>query len=119
MLTSDRHLRITYDTSHIRFLPTRFEVRASGPASTGTEIVDPFHEHALRLELDAFHEAVTSGGYPKTTLKDSLADLELLAEVGRHFLCQDRLEGAAPAEAGTTGTIDGGVVPRANQGERE
>jgi predicted dehydrogenase len=119
VLTADRHFRITYDTPYIRFLPTRLEVTASGTASTATEIVGPFHEDAFRLELDAFHEAVTGGGYPKTTLEDSLADLELFADVGRHFLRQDGPEGAAPAEAGTTGTSVGGDVPRANQGGRE
>ena len=119
VLTAERHLRINYDTPYIRFLPTRLEVTTSGAGSTGTEIVGPFHEDAFRLEIDAFHKAVTEGDYPKTTLEDSLTDLELFAEVGRHFLRQDRPERGDPAEAGMTGTSDGGAFPRANQGGRE
>ena len=45
-------------------------------------------EDAFRVELNAFHHSVTTGEKPKTILSDSLADLELFAEVGQHFLRQ-------------------------------
>jgi myo-inositol 2-dehydrogenase/D-chiro-inositol 1-dehydrogenase len=95
VLTADRHFRITYDTPYVRHLPTRLEITASTPDSTGTEIVGPFYRDAFRAELDAFHHAVTTGTRPKTTLADALEDLELFAEVGRGFLTQTTATEAA------------------------
>jgi myo-inositol 2-dehydrogenase/D-chiro-inositol 1-dehydrogenase len=86
VLTMNQHFRINYDTPYIRNLPTRLEITTSDRNSTGTEIIGPFYEDAFRVELDAFHRAVTTGEKPKTTLEDSLSDLRLFAEVGRHFL---------------------------------
>lgn len=86
VLTLDQHLKVNYDTPYIRNLPTRLEITRSTDMQTGTEIIGPIYEDPFRLELDAFHESVTTGIRPKTTLADSLADLELFAEVGAHFL---------------------------------
>jgi myo-inositol 2-dehydrogenase / D-chiro-inositol 1-dehydrogenase len=86
VLTLNQHLRMNYDTPYVRNLPTRLEITTSGETSTGTEIIGPFYEDAFRVELGAFYESIVSGMRPKTTLADSLADLELFAEVGRHFL---------------------------------
>lgn len=88
VLTLNQQFRINYDTPYIRNLPTRLEITTSDLNSTRTEIVGPFYEDAFRVELNAFHHAVTTGEKPKTILSDSLADLELFAEVGRHFLRQ-------------------------------
>ena len=88
VLTLNQHFRINYDTPYVRNLPTRLEITTSGQSSTGTEVIGPFYEDAFRVELDAFHRAVTTGEKPKTTLEDSLSDLRLFAEVGRHFLAQ-------------------------------
>ena len=88
VLTLNQHLKMNYDTPYVRNLPTRLEITTSGPNSTGTEIIGPFYEDAFRVELGAFHHAVTTGKKPKTLLSDSLADLELFAEVGQHFLRQ-------------------------------
>lgn len=88
VLTLNQHFKINYDTPYIRNLPTRLEITTSDLHSTGTEIVGPFYEDAFRVELGAFHHAVTTGEKPKTLLTDSLADLELFAEVGQHFLNQ-------------------------------
>jgi predicted dehydrogenase len=88
VLTMNQHFRINYDTPYIRNLPTRLEITTSYHDSTGTEIIGPFYEDAFRVELDAFHRAVTTGEKPKTTLEDSLGDLRLFAEVGQHFLRQ-------------------------------
>lgn len=90
VLTMNQHFRINYDTPYVRNLPTRLEITTSDLHSTGTEIIGPFYEDAFRVELGAFHHAVTTGEKPKTLLTDSLADLELFAEVGRHFLMQER-----------------------------
>lgn len=88
VLTMNQHFKINYDTPYIRNLPTRLEITSSDRNSTGTEVIGPFYEDAFRVELDAFHRSVMSGEKPKTTLEDSLADLRLFAEVGRHFLTQ-------------------------------
>lgn len=88
VLTLNQQFNINYDTPYIRNLPTRLEITTSDLHSTKTEIVGPFYEDAFRIELGAFHHAVTTGEKPKTVLSDSLADLELFAEVGRHFLEQ-------------------------------
>lgn len=89
VLTLNQHFKINYDTPYVRNLPTRLEITTSDLHSTGTEIIGPFYEDAFRVELGAFHHAVTTGEKPKTLLTDSLADLELFAEVGRHFLSQN------------------------------
>lgn len=89
VLTMNQHFRINYDTPYVRNLPTRLEITTSDLHSTGTQIIGPFYEDAFRVELGAFHHAVTTGEKPKTLLTDSLADLELFAEVGRHFLLQN------------------------------
>jgi predicted dehydrogenase len=88
VLTHNQHFRINYDTPYVRNLPTRLEITTSDDERTGTEIIGPFYEDAFRLELNAFHESIVTGNKPKTTLADSLADLELFAEVGRMFLNQ-------------------------------
>jgi predicted dehydrogenase len=88
VLTMNQQFKINYDTPYIRNLPTRLEITTSELHSTKTEIIGPFYEDAFRVELNAFHHAVTSGEKPKTVLSDSLADLELFAEVGQHFLKQ-------------------------------
>ena len=88
VLTQNQHFRINYDTPYVRNLPTRLEITTSDLHTTGTETVGPFYDDAFRTELDAFHHAVRTGERPKTMLADSLADLELFAEVGRLFLSQ-------------------------------
>lgn len=88
VLTQAEAFRINYDAPYIRNLPTRLEITRSSDTETRTEVHGPFYEDPFRIELDAFHRAVTTGERPKTDLQDSLADLRLFAEVGRHFLAQ-------------------------------
>lgn len=88
VLTLNQHFKMNYDTPYIRNLPTRLEITTSGLHDTRTEIIGPWYEDAFRVELGAFHHAVTTGEKPKTVLSDSLSDLELFAEVGQHFLKQ-------------------------------
>ena len=88
VLTLNQRFGINYDTPYIRNLPTRLEITTSGLNTTGTEIVGPSYEDAFRIELNAFFHSIVTGERPKTTLADSLNDLELFAEIGRHFLMQ-------------------------------
>ena len=87
VLTRNQHFRVNYDTPYVRNLPTRLEITTSDDTETGTEIVGPVYEDPFRLELAAFYESIATGTKPKTTLADSLADLELFAEVGKQLLC--------------------------------
>lgn len=90
VLTYDQHFRISYDTPYVRNLPSRLEITTSTSSSTGTEIVGPLYQDPFRIELDAFYDSVTTGVRPKTGLADSFLDLRLFAEVGRHFLLQEK-----------------------------
>ena len=85
VLTQTQHFRINYDTPYIRNLPTRLEITTSTDTDTGTEIVGPIYEDPFRIELDAFRDSVVNGVPNKTSLEDSMADLRLFVEVGRHF----------------------------------
>ncbi|MGB3338178.1 MAG: Gfo/Idh/MocA family oxidoreductase [Devosia sp.] len=85
VLTQRQHFKINYDTPYIRNLPTRLEITSSSASDTGTEIIGPVYEDPFRIELNAFHDSVTTGKPSRTTLADSLEDLLLFKEVARHF----------------------------------
>ncbi|MDP2782689.1 Gfo/Idh/MocA family protein [Devosia sp.] len=85
VLTQRQHFKLNYDTPYIRNLPTRLEITSSSDTDTGTEIIGPVYEDPFRIELDAFHDSVTTGRPNRTTLADSLQDLNLFREVARHF----------------------------------
>lgn len=81
VLTDRERYRLSYDTPYIRNLPTRLEITRSSDTQTGTEIVGPIYEDPFRLELDAFHAAVTAGAPVRTTLADAVEDLALFKAV--------------------------------------
>jgi myo-inositol 2-dehydrogenase / D-chiro-inositol 1-dehydrogenase len=85
VLTQTQHFKLNYDTPYIRNLPTRLEITSSSLTETSTETIGPIYEDPFRIELGAFLDSVVNGTPNKTTLDDSLADLKLIAEIGRHF----------------------------------
>jgi len=85
VLTQNKHFKMNYDTPYVRNLPTRLEITTSSDTETGTEIIGPIYEDPFRIELNAFHDSVTTGKRPKTTLTDSMEDLLLFKAVGEHF----------------------------------
>lgn len=85
VLTQTQHFKMNYDTPYIRNLPTRLEITSSTDTDTGTEVVGPIYEDPFRIELGAFFDSISSGLTAKTSLDDSMEDLKLFAEVGRHF----------------------------------
>jgi predicted dehydrogenase len=85
VLTQRQHFRMNYDTPYIRNLPTRLEITTSSDTDTGTEIIGPVYEDPFRIELEAFHDSITTGRPNRTTLADSLEDLLLFKDVARHF----------------------------------
>lgn len=85
VLTQSQHFKLNYDTPYIRNLPTRLEITTSTATETGTEVIGPIYEDPFRIELGAFLDSVVNGAPNKTTLEDSMLDLRLFAEIGRHF----------------------------------
>ncbi|MBJ3784540.1 Gfo/Idh/MocA family protein [Devosia sediminis] len=85
VLTQTQHFKLNYDTPYIRNLPTKLEITTSSATETGTEIIGPIYEDPFRIELGAFLDSVVNGTPNKTSLEDSLQDLKLFAEIGRHF----------------------------------
>lgn len=85
VLTQTQHFKMNYDTPYIRNLPTRLEITSSTDTDTGTEVIGPIYEDPFRTELGAFFDSVANGLPAKTSLEDSMEDLKLFAEVGRHF----------------------------------
>lgn len=83
VIAQDHRLSLTYDTPYVRFLPTTLTVTRLGPDGAAGEVVGPHHADPFRLELDAFHAAIVGGGPVRTTLADSLEDLDLIAEIAR------------------------------------
>ena len=86
ILTDRQQFRVNYDTPYIRNLPSRLEIIDSTDTETRTETFGPSYEDPFRIELDAFHDCVVNGAKAKTTLKDSVADLDLFTKVGRAFM---------------------------------
>lgn len=85
VLTQTQHFKMNYDTPYIRNLPTRLEITSSTDTDTGTEVIGPIYEDPFRIELGAFFDSVANDLPAKTSLEDSMEDLKLFAEVGRHF----------------------------------
>lgn len=85
VLTQTQHFKMNYDTPYIRNLPTKLEITTSSETETGTEIIGPIYEDAFRIELNAFVDSVVDGVPNKTTLTDSMSDLQLFKAVAEHF----------------------------------
>jgi predicted dehydrogenase len=85
VLTQRQHFKMNYDTPYIRNLPTRLEITTSSDTDTGTEIIGPVYEDPFRIELEAFHDSITTGRPNRTTLADSLEHLLLFKDVARQF----------------------------------
>jgi predicted dehydrogenase len=78
-------LRVQYDTPYVRHLPTTLVVEETeGDAITRTlrrpNLKDPY-----TCELEYFYAMATTGGTPKTSPEDFVEDLDLFAELIRHF----------------------------------
>lgn len=101
VIAQDRRLSLTYDTPYIRHLPTALTITQADQGGAAREVIGPHHADPFRIELDAFHDAVTHGGPVKTSVEDSLADLELIAEIAGAMRAgargTDAERGAGPA----------------------
>ncbi len=77
----DRVMKIKYETPYIRWLPHSLEVIESTAADTKTTIYGPDYRDAFETELKHFHECITNGQKPKTSMSDSLEDISLFEQM--------------------------------------
>ena len=79
----DRLLSIKYDTPYLRYLPSTLTVIESSKTDTKTTLYGPDYHDSFKNELIHFHECITSGQKPKTSLEDSLLDIELFEKIAK------------------------------------
>ncbi|TDF93283.1 Gfo/Idh/MocA family protein [Paenibacillus piri] len=68
---------IQYDTPYIRHLPTTKVVEETAGEAFNRTVERPSFKDAYTIELEYFHDVVTKGVQPKTTVEDSKEDLKL------------------------------------------
>jgi len=68
---------VQYDTPYIRHLPTTKIVEETVGTSFSRSVVSPTFKDPYTVELEYFHQVVTEGAKPKTTVEDSMEDLRL------------------------------------------
>lgn len=78
-----RKVLVKYETPYIRYQPASVQVIESGDQDTHTITYGPDFHDAFQTELNLFHECITTGTQPKTTLEDAMADLKLFGEIIR------------------------------------
>lgn len=80
---STRKVLVKYETPYIRYQPASVQVIESNDKDTRTITYGPDFHDAFQTELDLFHQCVTTGTQPKTTLEDAVGDLKLFREIIR------------------------------------
>jgi predicted dehydrogenase len=78
-----RKLLIKYDTPYIRHLPYSLEVIESAAGDTKTTLYGPDYHDAFETELRHFADCIVRGKKPKTSLADSLEDIELFQKMAK------------------------------------
>ena len=80
---SDRRATLAFGSPFLRDQAARLRFEGGEPGTVGSwhrdEVVS--YEDPFKLELLAFHEAVTSGRAPPTTVADALRDVELCERI--------------------------------------
>jgi len=76
-----KQLRVQYDTPYIRHLPTTLVVGETIGEAYRETVTRPTFTDPYTLELEHFHEVVTTGKAPKTTPEDFKEDLALFREI--------------------------------------
>ena len=77
--------KVQYDTPYVRHLPTTLHVERSDGDSIERSVMRPHLKDPYTHELEYFHQVATTGGTPKTSAEDFVADLDLFAELIRHM----------------------------------
>jgi predicted dehydrogenase len=83
--SQDKIIRINYDTPYVKGLPVTMTIRerVDGPQSgkgNGYQerTIRRTYEDAFTLEFLAFHECISGGEHPKTSLLDARQDLDIM-----------------------------------------
>lgn len=70
-----------YPTPYIRNLPMTLDLQHSTDDDNTVTRLGPFHRDPFEAELRAFHAAIVNGGENRTPPADSMADLQLFADI--------------------------------------
>lgn len=81
VLSGREKLDIHYDTPYIRNLPGRTIFQKSSDSENIFQNFGPFYKDPFQIELEHFHEVVTTGAVLRTSLHDAIADLELCRQI--------------------------------------
>jgi predicted dehydrogenase len=76
-----RSIRVQYDTPYIRHLPTTLTISRDDGHGHHEIILRPTFKDPYTHELEALHEAVANGGPVKTSIEDSIEDLQLFRDI--------------------------------------
>ncbi|MDN7353088.1 Gfo/Idh/MocA family oxidoreductase [Acetobacter senegalensis] len=81
VLSRREELSIHYDTPYIRNLPGRTVFQASSESDNSSQTFGPFYKDPFQVELEHFHDVLTTGVPVRTHLHDAVRDLELCQEI--------------------------------------
>jgi predicted dehydrogenase len=76
-------MRVQYDTPYVRHFPTTLVTERTVGDGYERSVLRPHLKDPYTCELEYFHETVTTGGTPKTSPEDYVADMELFIEMIR------------------------------------
>jgi predicted dehydrogenase len=77
----DRRLKINYETPYVRYQSSTLEVAEYTEGNAQSTIYGPDYQDPFANEICEFYDCIASNRKPKTTLQDSLEDLELFQKI--------------------------------------
>jgi predicted dehydrogenase len=76
-------MKVQYDTPYVRHFPTTLVTERTVGDGYERSVLRPHLKDPYTCELEYFHEVVVTGGTPKTSPEDYVADMELFIEMIR------------------------------------
>ncbi|MEK9618267.1 MAG: gfo/Idh/MocA family oxidoreductase, partial [Deltaproteobacteria bacterium] len=77
----DRRLKINYETPYVRHQSSTLELSEYAEGNAQTTIYGPDYKDPFVNEICEFHDCIAVSLKPKTSLQDSLEDLELFQKI--------------------------------------
>ena len=77
----DRRLKINYETPYVRHQSSTLELSEYAEGNAQTNIYGPDYKDPFVNEICEFYDCIASSRKPKTSLQDSLEDLELFQNI--------------------------------------
>ena len=77
----DRRLKINYETPYVRHQSSTLELSVYAEGNAETTIYGPDYKDPFVNEICEFYDCIASSRKPKTSLQDSLGDLELFQKI--------------------------------------